>query len=334
MVLTRTAPKPMNDTFSRQVDYLRLSITDRCNEKCLYCMPQGYKGWQLKQDPLEARDFVRICQVAADLGFTKFRLTGGEPLLRKDVVEIATGIRAVPGVQTLGISTNGTRLSRLASDLHHAGVQSLNISLDALDPLIYHQITGGDVASVLAGIEGALKTGLGRIKLNCVLMRDVNEGELWPLAQYAARLGLPLRFIELMPLTSREVLSSRKFMSIHDAMCLLQAKDALLPEPGARLGNGPAVYYRLQNTGGIVGFIGAMTNLHFCDACNKMRITADGKIRPCLGDHGEIDLQAALKEDSNAGLRDKFLDALRLKPKEHLFRSEYLPQRPMTAIGG
>ncbi len=324
----------MNDSFARSVDYLRLSITDRCNEKCLYCMPQGYKGWQVKRDILEARDLVRICRVAAGLGFTKFRLTGGEPLLHKDIIGIATGIRSIPGVKSLGLSTNGTRLTHLAGKLHHAGVQTLNISLDALDAQLYHQITGGDLTQVLAGIETAQREGFEKIKLNCVLMRGVNEGELWPLTQYAAQLKLPLRFIELMPLTSRDVLSSRKFLSINEAMELIQAKDKLLPEPGLRLGNGPAIYYRLQNTGSHVGFIGAMTNLHFCDACNKMRITADGKIRPCLGDHGEIDLLTALREDSNNGLHEKFLEALRLKPREHLFRTQYLPQRPMTAIGG
>jgi cyclic pyranopterin phosphate synthase len=325
----------MNDSFARKVDYLRISITDRCNERCLYCMPEGYKGWQRTQDHLTVAEILRVVGVAAGLGFRKFRLTGGEPLLRNDLLDIVAGMNRIPGVETIGLSTNGTRLAKWAQPLRDAGLRTANISLDALDEKTYRDITGGDVHLVTAGIDAAVAAGLERVKLNCVLMRGVNENEIWPLAQYAAERGLPLRFIELMPLTRTDVLTEKNFFPVGDAMQRLAEHDELIPQPETKIGHGPAKYYLLRRTGGLVGFIGALTNLHFCESCNKMRLTADGKIRPCLGDHGEIDLRPALNAPAaDTLLHDKFLEALRQKPLEHLFRTQYRPLRPMTAIGG
>ncbi len=323
------------DPFGRIVDYLRISITDRCNERCLYCMPEGYKGWESKPDHLSAEEIVRVVRVAAGLGFRKFRLTGGEPLVRRDVVDITRAMAAIPGVECIGLSTNGTRLGSLAAALHDAGLRTANVSLDALDPTIYRRVTGGDLAQVLAGIRAAVAAGFERVKLNCVLMRGVNESQLWPLAQFAAEHGLPLRLIELMPLTSTEVLTEQNFLSVADAMALLAQHDELMPQPDRRLGWGPAKYYQLRHTGALVGFIGAMTTQHFCETCNKMRLTADGKIRPCLGDHGEFDLRETLRHaPTDAALREVLEAALLAKPKEHQFNGQYRPCRPMTAIGG
>jgi len=323
------------DSFGRKIDYLRISVTDRCNERCLYCMPEGYQGWERKTDHLTAEEIVRVVRVAAELGFRKFRLTGGEPLVRGDVPEIIRAITGIPGVESVGLSTNGTKLAALAKSLHASGLRMANVSLDALDPEIYRRITGGNLAAVLAGIRAALAAGFERVKLNCVLMRGVNEQELWPLALFAAEHGLILRFIELMPLTRTDVLTEKNFLPIGEAMGQLSQHDELVPQPDCRLGHGPARYYLLRKTGTLVGFIGAMTNLHFCEMCNKMRLTADGKIRPCLGDHGEIDLRAILRQNGDEeSLRNIFLEALRLKPLDHQFRGQYQPLRPMTAIGG
>jgi len=298
-------------------------------------MPEGYKGWERKPDHLTAEEIVRVVRIAAGLGFRKFRLTGGEPLVRGDVPEIIRAITAIPSVESVGLSTNGTKLAALAKSLHDSGLRTANVSLDALDPEIYRRITGGNLAAVLAGIRAALAAGFARVKLNCVLMRGVNEQELWPLALFAAEHGLPLRFIELMPLTRTDVLTEKNFLPIGEAMRLLGQHDELVHQPDCRLGHGPARYYLLRKTGALVGFIGAITNLHFCEMCNKMRLTADGKIRPCLGDHGEIDLRAALRHNGDdESLRDIFLEALRLKPLDHQFRGQYQPLRPMTAIGG
>jgi len=325
----------MNDTFGRTVDYLRISITDRCNERCLYCMPEGYKGWEATRDHLSADEIIRVVRVAAGLGFRKFRLTGGEPLVRNDLLQIVGEMKKIPGVEVIGLSTNATRLATLARPLHEAGVRTVNISLDALDPKVYRQITGGDVDAVIAGIRAAIVAGFERVKLNCVLMRGVNEQEIWPLVLFAAEHGLPLRLIELMPLTRTDVLTDKNFLPIGEAMQLLSQRDELVPQPDRKLGHGPAKYYQLKQTGSLVGFIGALTNLHFCESCNKMRLTADGKIRPCLGNHGEIDLRDALRAGSDdETLKNLFLEAFRQKPLEHQFRENYQPVRPMTAIGG
>jgi cyclic pyranopterin phosphate synthase len=177
--------------------------------------------------------------------------------------------------------------------------------------------------------------GFESVKLNCVLMRGVNEGEIWPLVLFAAEHRLPLRLIELMPLTRTDVLTEKNFYPVGEAMTLLRQRDELIPQPDAKIGHGPAKYYLLKQTGALVGFIGALTNLHFCESCNKMRLTSDGKIRPCLGDHGEVDLRTALRESNDdARLRIIFLSALQSKPLEHQFRENYQPTRPMTAIGG
>jgi len=323
------------DPFGRKIDYLRISVTDRCNERCLYCMPEGYKGWESHPDHLTAEEIVRVARVAADLGFRKFRLTGGEPLVRRDVPDIVRAIVRIPGVESVGLSTNGLQLAAFAQPLREAGLRSANVSLDALDPEVYRRVTGGDVTRVLAGIRAAVTAGFERVKLNCVLMRGVNETELWPLVLFAAEHGLPLRFIELMPLTSTEVLTEKNFLPCGEAMQLLAQRDELIPQPDRKLGHGPARYYLLKQTGTLVGFIGALTNEHFCEQCNKMRLTADGKVRPCLGNHIEVDLRTALRHGADDDvLKGLFESALRLKPLEHQFRTNYQPCRPMTAIGG
>jgi cyclic pyranopterin phosphate synthase len=323
------------DAFGRVVDYLRISITDRCNERCLYCMPEGYRGWAQRPDHLTTEEILRLARVAASLGFRKFRLTGGEPLVRADVPELVRGMAAIPGVEAIGLSTNGTRLAALARPLREAGVRSVNISLDALDPALYRRITGGDVATVLAGIRAAVSAGFERVKLNAVLLRGLNESELWPLILFAAEHGLPLRFIELMPVSRADALTDANFLPVAEVMERLRAREELIPQPDHRLGHGPAKYYRLSHTGALVGFIGAITNQHFCETCNRVRLTADGKIRPCLGNHGEVDLRAALRRHaSEADLVALLRHAVAQKPQTHAFRDSYTPCRPMVAVGG
>jgi cyclic pyranopterin phosphate synthase len=325
----------MNDAFGRKVDYLRISVTDRCNQRCLYCLPEGYKGWEPREEHLTAEEIIRIVNVAAGLGFRKLRLTGGEPLVRDDLPAIVCGLKSISGVDVIGLSTNGTRLAALAQPLRAAGVRTVNVSLDALDPALYRQITGGDVAAVLAGIHAAQSAGFERIKLNCVLMRGKSEQEIWPLVLFAAEHELPLRLIELMPLSRTDVLDERNFLPVGEVMRQLAKKDELIPQPDRREGHGPAKYYRLKHTGALVGFIGALTNQAFCENCNKVRLTSDGKLRPCLGDHLETDLKPALRPEINdAALQNLFETTLRLKPAAHVFRSNYQPLRIMTAIGG
>ena len=322
------------DASGRVVDYLRLSVTDRCNERCLYCMPEGYKGWQSREDTLTDDEIVRLVRVASGLGFRKFRVTGGEPLIRKSIVDLLGRIWAEPGVETLGISTNGVMLEKLAEPLRQAGVSGVNISLDALDPVIYRNITSGDVAPVLRGIKLAKELGFESVKLNTVLMRGKNDGEIFRLLDFAAEHDVAIRFIELMPVSLTEMLSEKNFFPVTELFAKLQREDEL--EPLAELfGFGPAKYYRLKRRGVTAGFIGALSDLHFCERCNKMRLTCDGKLRPCLGNHLETDLKPALRPQIDARrLHELICSTLAQKPSEHLFRNNYQPQRVMTAIGG
>lgn len=319
----------------RTVDYLRISITDRCNERCLYCMPRGFNGWQERGEILSYEEILRVCSVAARVGFRKFRVTGGEPLVRKDVPGFVGRLSKIPGVRAIGMTTNGTRLAPAAKALREAGLRAINISLDALTPSIYRRITGGEVGPVLEGIRAAARAGFERVKLNMVLIRGMNEDEIWPIVRFAAEHDLVLRFIELMPVSLTEMLNEKNFLPVGEVMRILSGRDRLFPMGEVRLGHGPARYFQLEKTGVTVGFIGAITNLHFCEACNKVRLTADGKIRPCLGNHGEYDLKPALRGGgSDDDLHEIFRKALEEKPPEHLFRNNYRPERIMTAIGG
>ena len=324
----------MIDSSLRTIDYLRISVTDRCNERCLYCLPEGFTEWKERAEILTFEEILRVVRLSVRLGFRNFRVTGGEPLVRREVDKFIAELIAIPGVEHVGLSTNATRMSAMASTLANAGLRSMNVSLDAIDPEIYGRVTGGRLADVLGGIESALRAGIDKIKLNAVLMRGVNEHQIWPLIEYAAEHSLPIRFIELMPVTFTEVLSEENFFPIAEAKRVIADHTAMVPET-TRFGFGPATYYKLPDLGVSVGFIGAMTNLHFCETCSKMRLTADGKIRPCLGNHEEVDLKPALRPVTHEGaLEELFLEALRRKPLEHSFRDQYQPGRVMTAIGG
>lgn len=325
----------MQDGFGRQVDYLRISITDRCNERCGYCMPEGHTDWLPKGQILSYEEILSVVRTAVGVGFRRFRVTGGEPLVRRDAVGFTERLCATEGVESVSMTTNATMLAPVAKRLRDAGLESLNISLDALDAQRYHELTRGRLADALAGIAAAQEAGFERIKLNSVLIKHGNEGEIWPIAQFAAERGLVPRFIELMPLSSLEMIGPERFLSAADARRILEAHDELEPLPDVKLGHGPARYYRLKGLGLTVGFISAMTDEHFCETCNKMRLTADGFIRPCLGNHGELDVKPALRDERpTRTVRDLFEEALRDKPRDHVFRTTYTPLRIMTAIGG
>jgi GTP 3',8-cyclase len=333
----------MQDRHGHRISYLRVSITDRCNERCTYCMPVELQEWLPRADILSYEENLRLIRIAAELGVTKIRITGGEPLIRRGVVDFIGQVAQVPGICDLGVSTNGTLLAReiqcgqtTARALRDAGVRSLNISLDTLDRHLYAQITGRDFhPQVLAGIDAALAAGFDQIKLNCVLMRGRNEDDLVPLIEFATERNLILRFIELMPVSTTEVLNDRNFMSILHAQRLIESHfGALIPEPSFRT-NGPATYYQIPNRNRRVGFIGAMTNLHFCESCNKLRLTCDGKLRPCLGSYLEFDILKPLRAGANDDeLKQFFVDVVERKPEQHDFRNNYQPNRRMIAIGG
>ena len=333
----------MEDRFGHRISYLRVSITDRCNERCNYCMPRELQEWLPREDVLSYEETLRLIRIAADLGVTKIRVTGGEPLVRRDILQFICEIRKIPGINSLGLSTNGTLLGReiatgqtMAAALHDAGVQSLNISLDTLDRQVYALITGRDFhGEVLRGIDAARGAGFDQIKLNTVLMRGRNEDQLLPLIDFAASRNLILRFIEMMPVSTTEVLSDANFLPVAEAKRAIEKRfGALIPETSFRT-NGPATYYQIPGREQRIGFIGAMTNLHFCESCNKLRLTCDGKLRPCLGSYLEFDIMKPLRAGvDDDELRQFFMDVVDRKPEQHDFRNNYQPDRKMIAIGG
>lgn len=322
------------DALGRAVDYLRISITDRCNERCLYCLPENYSGWLPRGEILSSDELLAVVRAAVSLGFKRFRVTGGEPLLRPGAVEFVRDLIATPGVESVQLSTNGTRLPQLARPLFDAGLRRMNVSLDALDPAIYRSITHGEVGPVIEGIRLARELGFESVKLNTVLMRGRNESEISPLLDFAARHGIVIRFIELMPVSLTAMLDSTNFLPVTELLARLRREDELEPLDAA-FGFGPAKYFRLKRRGVTVGLIGALSDLHFCEHCNKIRLTCDGNLRPCLGNHLETDLKPALRPQINEDrLRQLICATLAQKPSEHLFRGNYQPHRVMTAIGG
>ncbi len=336
----------MEDRFGHRISYLRISITDRCNERCLYCLPGENHEWLAREGILTYEEILRILKAGTALGIRRVRVTGGEPLTRRDILEFFRKMKAeAPEVEDTGISTNGTLLGKVLAEendltmarcLVAAGVRTANISLDTLNAQNYAAITGRDLYDkALAGLDAALAAGFESVKLNCVLIKSRTEQELPALVDFADAKGCLLRFIELMPVSSREVLNDSNFLSTGTARKVIEGYyGPLLPRPDFKT-NGPSSYFQIPGRQQLIGFIGAMTNLHFCENCNKLRLTADGKLRPCLGSHMETDLITPLRAGiDDEGLRQLILDTVDRKPKEHDFRANYEPSRRMVAIGG
>lgn len=332
----------MEDAYGHRISYLRVSITDRCNERCRYCMPEEEQVWAPKDEVLTYDEMLRVIRVGSGLGIRKVRVTGGEPLTRPGVADFCAQISAIAGIQEIGTSTNGTLLSKtengvtMAERLMKAGVRSANVSLDSLDRATYQRSTNRDLLpKVLEGIDAAISAGFRSIRLNCVLMKNQTEKEFVPLINYAWEKGLLLRFIELMPVSTQDVLSEDNFLATGTAKQMIEQHfGSLIPLPDFKT-NGPATYYAVPGTEQKIGFIGAMTNLHFCETCNKLRLTSDGKLRPCLGSFLEFDLRSVLRAGCNdTELADFIHHVVARKPKEHDFRDNYQPNRRMIAIGG
>ena len=325
-----TATPFPKDALGRQVDYLRISVTDRCNERCLYCLPAGFHDWLPREKVLTLAEIIAVAETAVRMGVKRFRVTGGEPTARKEIVEIIAALASLPGVEHVSMTSNATRLKKLAAPLRAAGLHSLNISLDALDLDRYHAITGGHLPDVLAGIDAAIAAGF-QIKLNTVLIRGKTEDQIPKLIDFGEEKNIPIRFIELMPISSAAMLDGDHFLSIRE----VKTKLGELHPIQRSYGSGPAKYFHLAGRKVILGFIGALTDLHFCERCNKMRLTCEGQLRPCLGNHQETDLMPALRPSINQDLLTQlFLETLATKPAGHIFRDNYQPHRIMTAIGG
>jgi cyclic pyranopterin phosphate synthase len=327
----------MEDRFRRRIDYLRMSITDRCNLRCLYCMPPQGVTSRTRDEILRMEEILRVAEVAIQLGINKFRLTGGEPLLRKGVIPFIRSLALLPGVEDIAVTTNGTLLLELGEQLQDAGVKRLNISLDTLDSEKFNRITrGGNLKQVWDGIEKALEIGFAPVKLNIVALRNFNDREWADFAHLTLDYPLHVRFIELMPIGTSWTMAGDSFVSCEEIMSVIEQElGELNPAKSGVRGSGPAEYYTLPNSKGSIGFIHAMSN-HFCADCNRLRLTADGKLRPCLHDQHEVDIREALR--SGAGdreLQQLFHKAVVLKPaNHHLATGAPEAGRGMCQIGG
>ena len=314
------------DSFGRKITYLRVSITDRCNYRCIYCKPEKHFKFIPHQEILRYEEIVEIIKEAFNLGITKVRITGGEPLVRKGIVDFIKKLRRIKGLEDISLTTNGYFLTEYAEKLKNAGLKRVNISLDSLQKDRYSQITrGGNLERVLKGIDSAILAELLPIKINTVLIRGINDDEVENFVRLTLERPLSIRFIELMP-SLEEVIDNYKdkFISVLDIKENL-AKKYLFNPINTNLDNEPAKYYQIEGGKGTIGFITALSQ-HFCQSCNRIRLTSEGKIRPCLFSNQEIDLKKALREMGNTEedqilrrkiIRDKIEMAVKLKPKGH-----------------
>lgn len=327
---------PYRDDFGRAINYLRVSVTDRCNLRCVYCMPaQGIKK-RSHADILCYEEMALIVQAAAELGIRKVRLTGGEPLARLGLPRFVRMIAAIPGIDDLSLTTNGTLLARHAPALAEAGLQRVNVSLDTLRTDRFREITRrGRLNDVWAGISAAQAAGLNPIKFNVVVVRGLNDDEVVDFARRTVRQDWHVRFIELMPIGANVDWAGNGTVPIPEIRARIETEVGPLEPIHGPTGNGPARYYRLPNAEGTVGFIGAMSD-HFCSTCNRLRLTADGRLRPCLMSDQEIDLRGPLR--AGAGLSEiktLLAQAIHHKPQRHHLDESLSPRdRTMAEIGG
>ena len=362
-------PRELHDGFGRGINYLRISVTDKCNFRCVYCMPEKGVPARAHGELLTAEEIARFVRIVAQEGITRVRLTGGEPLVSHRIVPLIEEIRGIPGIEDISLTTNGALLPRMAADLRAAGLNRVNISLDTLDPARFSQITRlGRVEQVLAGIDAALEYGFTPVKVNTVVVRRMDQDVL-DLARLSIDHPVHVRFIEYMPIGGGQSASAEDPSNGHglDPHCgagtagnggalnpdLWDASDvipsselrerisseataaglgALEPvQNGGPLGAGPARYWAFPNAAGTVGFISAMSN-HFCESCNRLRLTADGTIRPCLFSDAEYPVREALRSGDEDAVRTIYRDAIARKPRQHDDIDG--TQRFMSQIGG
>ena len=321
----------MKDLFGRNINYMRVSITDRCDLRCRYCMPEEGIEKLPMSSVLTYEQIVRICRAAASLGITRIKVTGGEPLVRKGCADLIAQIKAIPGIEQVTLTTNGQQLTAQLPALLAAGLDGVNISLDSLQPDRYRIITRrGDLQNVLEAVDASLAVGLP-VKINCLPMKGINEDELTDFAAFAFEKGVVVRFIEIMPIGFGSPGSGLSNPEILGKM--QQIYPALVPDATVR-GNGPAVYYHIPGQKGAVGLISAM-HAPFCAGCNRIRLTAEGWIKPCLSYEDGVDLKEVLAAEDDALLTESLREAILSKPARHCFdHPEQTESKSMMRIGG
>ena len=324
----------LTDKFGRTIEYLRLSVTDRCDLRCNYCMPEGFKDFSEPDSWLTFDEIERVIRVFAELGTKRIRITGGEPLVRKNIPELAGRLSQLPGIEDLSISSNATRLRKQAEPLKQAGISRINVSLDTLKPALFKEVTGGGkLEKVIDGLMAAKEAGFQPVKINMVVMRGVNDDEVEDMVQFCIDHDFTLRFIETMPMgnTGRE--ASQQYIPLNEIHDRLAKKYSLVK--ANMNGGGPARYVRVEGTELRIGFITPMSQ-HFCDTCNRVRLSVDGTLYLCLGQEDSYPLRDIMRAGvTDEELKQHIQKAIDLKPEKHEFSDK--PEklvRFMSMTGG
>ena len=315
------ADNKLIDSFGRQIEYVRLSVTDKCNLRCFYCLPKGFKSFEPSTNWLTFDEIERVVAVFGELGVHRVRLTGGEPLVRKKLPELSARLSCLPGINDLSLSTNATLLEQQAVALYEAGIRRINVSLDTLDEGQFSDITGGGkLDSVLKGLQKANEVGFKPIKINMVVMKDTRLDEQQRVMEYCMQNDFTLRFIETMPIGSPGRNACEQYLSLKKVKQRLDQQYDLIP--GLMTGGGPARYYRINGTDFEVGFITPISQ-HFCESCNRVRISVDGTLYLCLGQDDKVELRSLLRAGiSDEELRQTIVDAVSKKPERHDFNQK------------
>lgn len=326
--------KDLIDPFGRNIEYVRLSVTDKCNLRCFYCLPEGHKEFESSRNKLSFEEIATVMEAFAALGVKRIRVTGGEPLLRKDLPVLIRMLAELPGIEDLSISTNAYLLARDARALKEAGADRINVSLDSLRPDRFRDITrGAELANVLAGLEAAREAGLDPVKINMVAMKGINDDEVEDMVEFCLEKGFTLRFIETMPLGTPGSEASKHYLDLQEVKARLGERYDLTP--GVMPGGGPARYYQIGGSDLKIGFITPISQ-HFCETCNRVRMAVDGTLYMCLGQDHSYPLRHLLRDGVRGEeLKAHLLEAIALKPERHEFREK--PQqivRFMSATGG
>jgi len=321
------------DRFDRKIEYLRVSVIDRCDFRCFYCIPKGFKDFTDKDDRLTTEEFLRLVRLFSELGVSKVRLTGGEPLIHKEIEPMVRGLAALPGIDDLSMSTNASHLAQHARMLKECGVGRINVSLDSLNPAVFKEITQGDLAPVVAGLMEAKKADLYPIKINMVVMRDLNLGEVGDMVDFCIENRFTLRFIETMPVGAGGLEAKDRYVPLDEVLKTLQSRFDL--EPAKMKGAGPAKYYKITDKRIKIGFITPMSQ-HFCDDCNRVRLSSEGTLYLCLGQQDKLEFRPLLRSGmSDDELKQTIIGAIQSKPEKHEFNTN--PDqvvRVMSMTGG
>jgi cyclic pyranopterin phosphate synthase len=327
--------QPAHDNYGRRIDYLRISLTDRCNLRCVYCMPEHGMQFMPKDELLSNDELIRVIRTTAAVGFRKIRLTGGEPTLRRDLVSLVAQIKAIPGIEHIAMTTNAVKLAPIAADLKAAGLDRVNISIDSLNAERFKNMTrGAKLSDVWAGITAAEAAGLLPIKLNMVVVRGLNDDDVIDVAALTLDRAWDIRFIEVMPLTGIADVANDGVVPSSELIGRIEAEFGPLADLGMHAAD-PAHRYQIAHAKGSIGFISSVSE-PFCSTCNRMRLTADGRLHLCLLRDDEVDLRAALRAGvDDAELMQIVRHAVAIKPWGHGLSDNILPTiRGMSALGG